>query len=229
MDVRNKKLFLFLFVVTFAFASAFLLNGNTGQAAGESDSEFLTELHVEPQDNTIPINENFHVELPEGNYSAEQTSEGAKDIVRIIDNETGELYKEITIEEELQLNNFGALNESFFVATSSTTHNGLTVTLNCRLLLYQSGSFVQIENVDDVWWTTGGGAHTLQASNTAYTPTSFPTQRVEATGQTTMQIEIDVDLSAEFEAAGFTIGAGAGSSVFARKTVNDSLVYSTER
>ncbi|MYL35471.1 hypothetical protein GLW08_20425 [Pontibacillus yanchengensis] len=214
-----------LLIPAFLFALALMMVsfGDTSYAAAKEGS-FKTKI--------LDIQVEIPYEKSSVNLERESTSDS--ETIKVYDKETGKLLKESTVEKankkamSLQ-GDVTTQGTSLYTVSESRVDNGLTSTLNAVLELYDSGSFRQINAVDNMYWTTSSGNHDLvnkQASDVA-TDGSYPTTEVQISGAATIEVEIDQGASAGFEAAGFSVSASTSTTYTARKNIEEGFTYST--
>ncbi|TFJ91992.1 hypothetical protein [Lentibacillus salicampi] len=166
----------------------------------------------------------------------ESTSD-AVGLVEVFDKDTGKFLQDFKVEEEKQNNennplaDYGISDYSLKNVSSTKAEgpsNELRSTLYAKLYIYSTGSFRQINEVRDTWWTTSSGGHTLEntQSGAISTSGSWPATEVEVDGNATIEVAIDASASASFEAAGFSVGVEAGGTYYARKDIWHDFRYS---
>ncbi|MGG1685141.1 hypothetical protein [Pseudalkalibacillus sp. NRS-1564] len=224
--MKSKLLKSVLFLSMFMLiASSFSFGSNFASAAeNDKKSSFKEE-----------INE-INVEVPykKSEVKIEKSKNDQSESMEVIDIKTNKVLRTYTVEDvdapiALASNKNAALANTTFKDVSETRDdNGLETTLRARLEIYSSGSFAQIQDIVSYNWFTSSGNHTLESESAdgLSTSGSFPTNEVEILGDATIQAAISQSASAGFEAAGFSISAGTGSTYYARKDISIGFRYS---
>lgn len=175
----------------------------------------------------------FEIPYEKSEVKVKKNGKGSFGTINVYDRETNELLDTFTVEDEQPLhkyavNSISAYGTSLKNVSRTRYDNGLGSTLRSRLYMYSSGSFTQINGVSSTQWFASSGSHTLE-SDTGETVSStgdFPTTRVNALGDATIQIATSATVSGGWEAAGFSVGGSVSGESYYRKYIELGFSYS---
>ncbi len=167
--------------------------------------------------------EGIHLKIPfkESDISVEYNETSDEAEVEIYDKKTNELLATYGVIKELI--------QTRGVYTQKTIYEqeiaGPTVSrLYTRLLIYNDGSFAQIESVSDTWWaeeSSGNWELDNMSASTISITNSFPTNEIETSGNATPTVETAYSATGSFsvsalEAVGFEVTGTSGTTVYMR-------------
>ncbi|MDC3413674.1 hypothetical protein NC797_13085 [Aquibacillus sp. 3ASR75-11] len=229
LKVSRKKLSLFL--VATLLVSLFI--PGMANAQGKSESKVkLKSLFI-----TIPY------EKSEVNIAKDEDENSAE--IKVYDKKSGELLKTygevITPDNQVKSNmlmasDYQATSGSYYISNiyEDKAVGPVESRLYTSLRIYSYGSFRQINEVLDTYWSeasSGNWYHENEHSNSISTSGSWPTTEIMTSGTATVTIKTTSSTSGEFsidalQQVGFTVSQTTSTDYYARDEVSISYTYS---
>lgn len=151
----------------------------------------------------------------------------------IVDKVTNEKLCEYTELKDNENNNLERGNsDTYYRTLSRKNYVGPASVETCvRIKIYSSGSFRQIDSLEECWQKEGGsGPYTLEATRT-YCNSSFPNSKVSINASGNVVVSSTSSITTEFSyesltRCGFSVSGSSSSNWHARQGYNFDLTFS---